>query len=740
MFQDHKKRINDLNEEPHSSALLSSLVVIARSHGLHLTTAKICKDNNFDASKINKQKLKECANKSGLKSKHLTLSWSGLQKIERSLPVIVFLGDGTPLLLRKVLSNSTAEQVQLQNPDDPDDIYLTLDRVKFEEIWAGEIMLFRREYGVKDESQPFGMGLIATLMFRDRNIIRDITLSALFLSLLTLVPILFFRLMTDRVLMHHALSTFIVLSIALGICIIFETLFSFVRRALMNVLITRIDVKLSTLVFERVLRQPVDLFERTPVGLIARNMSEISKIRAFLSNQLLGTLLDGICLVVFIPVMFMLSPVLTGIVLSCCVVIALWTMAMLPVFAKRSSEAIAADGLQRSFLIQTLQGIRTIKSLALESRQIYQYESYVAKTAKLRMKEGNLANLIQSTILPIERFMVSGTMAIGVYLAMTATDPSNVAELFVFLLLSQRVVGPMRQMAQLVEQYEEAKSSVQLVSSLVNNPAEDQKHGQGVRSQIQGQIEFADVTFKYPGATSPTLKNAKFVLQAGQTLGVMGRSGSGKTTITRLLQRLHNDFDGMIKIDGIDIREYALDHLRSSLGVVLQDNFLFAGSVRDNITAAKVSATFEEVVRASRLAGAEEFIERLPQGYDTLLNEGSTNLSGGQRQRIAIARALITDPRILILDEATSALDPDSEAIVNENLQKIAANRSVIVISHRLSSLVSSDAILVLEKGHVEDVGRHTELLNRCDIYRELWNRQNPPTTTLQEPRLRLVN
>jgi subfamily B ATP-binding cassette protein HlyB/CyaB len=191
-----------------------------------------------------------------------------------------------------------------------------------------------------------------------------------------------------------------------------------------------------------------------------------------------------------------------------------------------------------------------------------------------------------------------------------------------------------------------------------------------------------------------------------------------------LLQRLHANYEGLIKIDGTDLREIDIGHLRSSLGVVLQDNFLFSGTIREGIAAAKPGAGFEEIVTAARMAGAEEFIERLPRGYDTFIQEGSTNLSGGQKQRLAIARALIGDPRILILDEATSALDAESEAIVNANLLRIARDRTLLIISHRLSALVPADAILVLERGRVYDIGRHAELVERCDIYRGLWHQQ----------------
>jgi ATP-binding cassette, subfamily B, bacterial HlyB/CyaB len=266
-------------------------------------------------------------------------------------------------------------------------------------------------------------------------------------------------------------------------------------------------------------------------------------------------------------------------------------------------------------------------------------------------------------------------------------------------------------------------------------PLEEGLGGHGVRSPLQGHVEFSRVRFKYAGALAYALDGVSFEVPIGWTLGIVGRSGSGKTTVTRLLQRLHSDYEGLIKIDGVDVREYDVAHLRRNLGVVLQENFLFSGTIRENITAARPHATFDEMVRAARLSGAEEFIDRLARGYETYIYEGSPNLSGGQRQRLAIARALIVDPRILILDEATSALDPDSEAIVNDNIRRIAQGRTVIVISHRLSSLVKSDAILVLERGKFEDIGSHDELLERCEIYRNLWKQQNRHTSGGSEPR-----
>jgi subfamily B ATP-binding cassette protein HlyB/CyaB len=562
-------------------------------------------------------------------------------------------------------------------------------------------------------------------VLREKRIVRDVVIAAIVLSVLGLVPILFFRLMTDRVLMHHAMNTFTILCIAMAAMVAFEVVFTALRRHLVLHLTTRVDVKLSTYLFDRILKLPVEFFERTPVGLIARDINEVWRVRNFLTGQLFGTVLDSICLFILIPVMFAFSVPLTFIVLGCGLLIGLWMIVTLPAYQRRSAALVAAEGLRGSFLVQTLQGIRTVKSLALETRQKHQWDILVARAAKLRLREQAFANIIQSAVLPLDRLMVSGTLAIGVWFAMTSDDPTTVATIFVFLLLSQRVASPLRQLAQLVEQYDQAHSAVEVVGRLLNQAPEEGRSSHGVRTPLEGDVAFQKVRFQYAGATSPALDGVSFEVGKGTTLGVMGRSGSGKTTVTRLLQRLHANYEGLIKIDGIDLREYDLDHLRRHLGVVLQDNFLFSGTIRDNITAAKIDATFDEVVRAARLAGAEEFIDRLPRGYETYIYEGSTNLSGGQRQRLAIARALITDPKLLILDEATSALDPESEAIVNANLRKISVGRTVIVISHRLSSLVPADAILVLERGQVCDVGRHDDLLERCDIYRDLWDQQN---------------
>jgi subfamily B ATP-binding cassette protein HlyB/CyaB len=387
-------------------------------------------------------------------------------------------------------------------------------------------------------------------------------------------------------------------------------------------------------------------------------------------------------------------------------------------------RAVEAEQAKSSHLVETIYGIRTIKSLALEGRRRKEWDRRVADAASARHALGLMANYPQTFSLPFERLIYSGCLAAGAYIALTAPDSINPGALVAFALLSGRLAQPLVRIAQLQQELAEVRGAIGQVASIMNVPPEVARSN-GLQAPIKGELVFKDVSFRYSAGAAYALDDVSFTVPQGTMLGIMGRSGSGKTTVTRLLQRLHSNYEGMIKLDGMDLREIDLMHLRTHIGVVPQENFLFSGTIRENIAMAREGASFLEIVRAAQLSGAEEFIERLPRGYDTVLEEGAVNLSGGQRQRLAIARALLINPPVLVLDEATSALDAESEAIISANLKRMAKGRTVISISHRLSMLVEADAILVLERGKVYDIGTHEELLQRCDIYRQMWYQQN---------------
>jgi ATP-binding cassette, subfamily B, bacterial HlyB/CyaB len=646
-------------------------------------------------------------------------------QLREALPAILLLKNGSAMVLLRSQPKDQPPRIILQDPVAGEDAPLILDEQRLSLAWAGDLILIKRDYLLRDEDQPFGVGLIVAAILRDPRIARDIGIAALMLSILALAPIMFWRILIDRVLYYRSLDTLAVLCVAMVVLILFETVFGYMRRFLVFHVTARVDAKLSTYMFNKVLSLPLDFFEHSSTGVITRDMNEIFKIRNFLTGQLFGTVLDCGVLLIFLPIMFFFSTILTAVVLGLCGLICLWIIWMLPVLRRKGAAVFRAEGVKNAFLVESLQGVRTVKSLALDTRRRHEWDVRVAETVRLKRDEMQTANIIQTVVTPLERLMVTGVFALAVYLAISTNDQVYVGALIAFVMLTQRVAAPLIQLSHLLQQYDEARLAVKAISALVNQPAEEGRSQAGIRTQLEGRIEFEEVSFRYKGSTVPALDRVSFVAPEGSILGIMGRSGSGKTTVTRLLQMLHGNYQGLIKIDGNDLREIDVDHLRSSLGVVLQDSFLFSGTIRDAIAAAKPDASFEEVVYAARLAGAEEFIEHLPRGYETYIQEGSTNLSGGQRQRLAIARALIGNPRILILDEATSALDAESEAIVNANLLRIAKGRTLVIISHRLSVLVPANAILVLERGRVYHIGRHDELLERCDIYRGLWYQQN---------------
>jgi ATP-binding cassette subfamily B protein len=358
----------------------------------------------------------------------------------------------------------------------------------------------------------------------------------------------------------------------------------------------------------------------------------------------------------------------------------------------------------------------------MEPQQRRTWDDRTAQAVSTRYQVEKVSALAQAATGFLEKAMMVAIVSLG---ALAVFEQSlTIGALVAFNMLAGRVSGPLTQMVTMVHEYQDVALSVRMLGEVMNRRPERDDRSHGIRPPLQGGLSFEGVTFRYGTEATPALEDVSFTVPAGHILGIVGRSGSGKTTITRLIQGLYAAQQGLVRLDGYDIRELDLVHLRSSIGVVLQENFLFRGTVRQNIAAPRPGASLDEVVEAARLAGADEFIARLPQGFDTRLEENAENLSGGQKQRLAIARALITRPKLLILDEATSALDPESEAIVRQNLRRIAQGRTVIIVSHRLATLTDATAILVLERGRVADIGRHGELLQRCAGYRALWGQQ----------------
>jgi subfamily B ATP-binding cassette protein HlyB/CyaB len=660
----------------------------------------------------------------GMWSRAVRLRWRHLMSFQDTGPVVLLFTDGTAGLLTG--ANAEHKVVMVRDPRAPEaDPPVAVDEMRLAEVWSGEAILLRAQRGHAEADPPFTLRWLFGLVALESKALRDLFIASVALSILTIFPALIVMTVIDKVMTHHSYSTLALVSSILAIMILYETLLGHARRLIILVVGVRVDAKLNLHVFNRLIRLPLDYFERHPAGETMYKVTQIHQVRQFITGRLMATFLDLITLAVLAPILFWLNATLAWIVVVCTALIALIILAFLRPVRVLFGRVIAAETNKSAVLGETIFGIKTVKSLALEPQRKALWDERVAEVGKWRLALGKISNWPQTLVTPIERFMWVGIVMIGAYMALSDETGIAVGGLFAFMMLSQRVSTPLVSLAKLMEEWEEVGGAMGQAADVLNRPLEIDNAGTGVRPKFSGAVAFEDVTFTYPGTKLPALNKITFEIPAGTMLGLVGRSGSGKSTITRLLQGINREYSGFVKIDGADLRAINLRHLRSSFGVVLQENFLFRGSIRDNILAGRPGLTLDDAIRAARLAGAEEFIERMPNGYETYIEEGSPNLSGGQRQRLAIARAVITDPRILILDEATSALDPESEALVNANLLRIARGRTMLIVSHRLSSLVDCDLIMVLDRGQLLDIAPHDVLLERCSVYRQLWAQQN---------------
>jgi ATP-binding cassette subfamily B protein len=395
---------------------------------------------------------------------------------------------------------------------------------------------------------------------------------------------------------------------------------------------------------------------------------------------------------------------------------------MIGPYRRRLRKLYQAEAERQSLLVETVHGMRTVKSLNLEPRRETAWENAAAEAIRNYVQVGKISLAANTFSQFIEQALTITIVVVGSFLVFG--NSLTIGGLVAFNMLSSRVTSPILQLIGLLNNYQEVLMSVEMLGEIMNRPTENSAR-RGLTPSLRGDIQIDRVTFRYPNTDRPALRDVSVRFPAGSLTGIVGRSGSGKTTLSALLQGLYYAGEGAIRIDGHNIRDIDLAFLRAQGGIVPQEPFLFRGNIKDNIRMGQPTASFEDIVFAARLAGADEFIQQLPQRYDTVLEEGAVNLSGGQKQRLSIARALLRRPRMIIFDEATSALDPESEAIVVRNLASMAKGRTTIVISHRLQTIREADNIIVLDEGAVNGMGTHAQLLQNNRIYRQLWAQQS---------------
>lgn len=600
---------------------------------------------------------------------------------------------------------------------------LKVTRDALQAMWSGELVLIATREGVGGVSRAFDVSWFIPQIVKYRRLIGEVLLVTLAINLLGLASPLFFQNVIDKVLVHNTLDTLTILVIGFGVVSVWETLFGWLRTRLYSRTSQKIDVELGTKLFRHLLGLNLSYFEARRVGDVAMRVRQLETIREFLTNASLTVLVDPFFTIIFLIVMWVYSPTLfliAVLAIPCYAAVAFFVTGPLRARIEEKFERSAANN---ALLVESIGGIQTVKAGAVEPQWQDRWDRQLAGYSQANQKVIDLGNTGSQLIQLISKI----NMVLILYFGAQAVIEKDltVGGLVAFNMFAQRVSGPVIRIAQLWQDFQQVRIAVERLGDVLNQPVEPGSGSRVALPAVKGHVAFEGVKFRY-GLEGPwTLEDVDLTIPAGATLGIVGSSGSGKSTLTKLLQRLYVPASGRVLIDGVDIAQIDPAWLRRQIGVVLQENLLFNRSIRENIALANPAMPLERVIEAANLAGAHEFIVRLPQGYDTPVEERGTNLSGGQRQRLAIARALVTSPRILILDEATSALDAESEEIVQKNLKAIAEGRTVIIIAHRLSAVRQCDMLITLEAGRIVERGSHAELLAANGRYADLHRRQS---------------
>ncbi|POR51009.1 ATP-binding cassette, subfamily B, HlyB/CyaB [Paraburkholderia eburnea] len=688
---------------------LSALVTIARFHNIAADAAQLKHAAAVDAGCFSAKDIVLSARRLGLKARIVVL------RVERlagaPLPSLVLDGQGHHFILAKT-DGKTALILE------PGSAAPTVKPI--EEIVArstGQMLLFASRASLAGELAHFDFSWFIPAIVRYRKLLLEVLGVSLVLQLSGLVSPLMFQVVMDKVLVNRTYSTLNVVCITLLVASVFEVLLTGLRNYVFAHTTNRIDVELGARLFRHLVALPLGYFGARRVGDTVARVRELENIRNFLTGQALTAVIDIAFSFVFVGVMCIYSGWLTMLVVASLPVYGIVSALLVPAFRARLNEKFARGADNQSFLVESVSGVETVKAMAVEPQFIRRWESQLAAYVSAGFRVNQLGNVGQQLIQLVGKLVMLGTLFIGARLVIDGR--LSVGELVAFNMMSQRVSAPVLRLAQLWQDFQQTGISMQRLGDILNTRTEIPQTRQTL-PPIRGDVQFDNIRFRYRPDSPTVLDGVSLNIRAGQVIGIVGRSGSGKSTLTKLLQRLYIPEQGTVRIDGQDLALVDPTWLRRQIGVVLQENLLFNRSVRDNIALTDPGAPIEAVIQAAKLAGAHGFICELPESYDTVVGEQGSNLSGGQRQRLAIARALLTNPRILIFDEATSALDFETERIIRENMKSICAGRTVIIIAHRLSAVRHANRIFAMDHGKIVEQGDHESLLGHGGYYAHL--------------------
>ena len=692
------------------------LVLLLRFFGMPGDIESIRHEFGQSDTPLETRDMIRAARKLGLKSRPIKSNWDRLQKT--SLPAIAKLKDGKFIILGQIAE----DKVLVQEPGINRPI--TLTRKEFEEKWDGDVILATRRVPILGKGGKFDITWFLPVLLRYKKIFSEVLVASFFLQIFALVSPLFFMVVIDKVLVHRGLTTLDVLVFGLIVVSIFEVFLGLLRTYVFSHTTNRVDVELGAKLFDHLLKLPLAYFQARRTGESIARVRELENIRNFITGSSLTLVIDLFFTFVFFIVMYIFAPTLTYIVLASIPFYVLLSFVITPILRRRLEEKFQRGAVNQAFLVESVSGIETLKAMAVEPQMQRRWEDQLAGYVGASFKTSHLSNIAGQSAQLISKLTMALTLYFGALLVVGGE--MTVGQLVGFNMLSQRVIGPILRLANLWQDFQQARISVERLGDILNTPTEPrQSLNRATLPQIKGQVDFEGITFRYQPDSPEVLRRVNLSISPGEVIGIVGPSGSGKSTLTKLIQRLYVPESGRVLVDGIDLAMVDTAWLRRQIGVVLQENVLFNQTVRENIALSDPSIPMERILASADLAGAHEFILELAEGYDTEIGERGSTVSGGQRQRIAIARALVTNPRVLIFDEATSALDYESETAIQRNMRDICKGRTVIIIAHRLSAVRNADRIITVEAGEIVEEGTHDELLAKNGRYARLYSLQS---------------
>jgi subfamily B ATP-binding cassette protein HlyB/CyaB len=711
-------KISPASPGPTPDSGLASLALVAAVHQIGCDINQLRHELGIGQSPANGDDLVRAGKLLKLKVRRVTgrsLDW--LTKV--STPAILELGDG-----KFVIYGRGYPDGRMRIVDAATRVAELMTAEQVADIWSGAVILVARRFSLDQVPGNFGLRWFVPSIIKYRKPLASVLAASLFIQLCALATPLLFQITIDKVLVHRGYSTLIMVCVALIGLGLFHVALQWLRTYVLAHTASRIDVELGAKLFDHMLRLPLGYFERRSAGQTVARVRELETVRNFLTGQALLSMLDMVFAVVFVVILYLYSPLLATIALLSLPCYILIATIMRPLLRERIKEKFDKGAISTQFLVETIVGVQTIKAMAVEPILRRQWEDKLAAYVKASFDAISVANTGQNAIQYVNKVTVALVLFFGAQ-AVIAGD-LTVGALVAFNMILGQVTGPILRLSQLWQDFQQIKISVDRLGDILNNTPEAAAVAKAHLPAARGAITINKLTFRYDEGGREILADVNLKIPEGQVLGIVGPSGSGKSTLTKLIQRLYIPERGQILLDGIDIAQVDPSWLRRQVGVVLQENLLFNKTVHENIALANPAMPRSQVIAVARLAGADEFINLMPLGYDTVIEERGANLSGGQRQRLAIARALATNPRILIFDEATSALDYESERVIQENMRHIVRGRTVIVIAHRLAAVRGCDRIIAIENGRVVEDGTHRELLEMpTSLYGRMWRIQS---------------